>query len=119
MTSFFDKLYVPPSSQEACLDTIHDVSSNADVQDETVSASEMCDMIDIVMVKISETSKWQDMPPAPAARVIAELKEPYNANPEVLSSPTQAVALMELTGRKLGEALVMSRKQLIHKPMLK
>ena len=63
----------------------------------------MCDMIDLVVVKISETPKWQYIPPASATKVIAELEAPYIANISTVYSSSEAVALMELTGRKLGE----------------
>ena len=65
----------------------------------------MCDMVDVVVAKLRETPKWQYIPDGAADPIIAELKSLYTGSSAVTFSPSQAISLMELTGRKLGEAI--------------
>lgn len=62
-------------------------------------------MIDMVVARVSETPTWEKTPHASAARVISEFKAVYEKTPAQMYSSTQAIALMELTGRRLGEEI--------------
>mmetsp|Transcript_82265 Transcript_82265/g.163243 ORF Transcript_82265/g.163243 Transcript_82265/m.163243 type:complete len:243 (+) Transcript_82265:60-788(+) len=73
--------------------------------EETLSARRMCEMIDLVVSKIRETTNWKFIPPEAGERIIVELKATYRSNPRTMHTQSEAVALMELTGRKLGEAV--------------
>ena len=87
------------------IDDEADDARNPFVDEETVSEEQMCDLIDLVVAELREIPKWQLMSPEAAERTITQLKAKYNQNARATHTPAEAVALMELTGRKLGEAL--------------
>merc|ERR1712228_1101944 len=94
----------PADAQEACQDAgpnaaVRDQSSDEEISE--LSTSQMHDMIDLVVVKLSGTPMWRKIPPNSAERVISELKANYDDSKSAKYSRAQAVALMELTGRRL------------------
>ena len=67
------------------------------------TASQMLAMIDTTVAEISLSPKWQNVPGETLANVVKNLKAVYENSDRTLYPRSQAVALMELTGRTCGD----------------
>jgi hypothetical protein len=68
------------------------------------SASQVQVIIDITAAELSESPKGQSVPVAAASAIVKELKTMYEGCGGTMFSRSQVMELMELIGRRFGEA---------------